>query len=52
MWWRFRKIFRSIFEKKESRQPEKDSNIITNPSQFRKSLSFDDLIKELNTIKT
>jgi hypothetical protein len=52
MWWRFRKLFRSFFEKKESPQSEKNSNTITIPSQFRKSISFDDLINELNNTKS
>ena len=52
MWWRFRKFFRLFFEKKEPQENGKISNTITNPSQFRKSLSFDDLIKELNFTKS
>ncbi len=48
MWWRVRKFFRLFFEKNETPEPEKKSNIVTGPSQFRKSLSFEDLIKELN----
>ena len=49
MWWRFRKFFKSFFEKNKISEHEKISNTITIPSQFRKSLSFDDLIKELNS---
>jgi hypothetical protein len=52
MWWRFRNFFRSFFEKKDTQENEKISNTITIPSQFRKSLSFDDLVKELNSTKT